>query len=82
MINKNLPNLITFSRIIGVASLFLLVPFTTEKEQILAIILFILISTTDFLDGWVARKFNIVSDLGKILDPLADKILILMFLPL
>lgn len=82
MINKNLPNLITFSRIIGVASLFLLVPFTTEKEQILAIILFILISTTDFLDGWVARKFNIVSDLGKILDPLADKILILIFLPL
>ena len=82
MINKNLPNLITFSRIIGVASLFLLVPFNNELTQIWAIILFILISSTDFLDGWIARKFNSVSDLGKILDPLADKILILIFLPL
>tara|TARA_A100001015_G_scaffold126836_1_gene140548 strand:- start:618 stop:1943 length:1326 start_codon:yes stop_codon:yes gene_type:complete len=82
MINKNLPNLITFSRIIGVASLFLLVPFNNELNQLWVIILFILISATDFVDGWLARKFNIVSDLGKIIDPLADKILILIFLPL
>ncbi len=82
MINKNIPNLITFSRIVGVASLFLLIPFDSELIQIWTILLFILISTTDFMDGWIARKFNSVSDLGKILDPLADKILILIFLPL
>jgi len=42
-----------------------------------AFLLFILASFTDFLDGFIARRYNKVSDLGKLLDPIADKILIL-----
>lgn len=48
-------------------------------ENYMLIILFALLGLlTDFLDGWVARKFNQVSDLGKILDPIADKVVIAM----
>ncbi|OQX81922.1 MAG: CDP-diacylglycerol--glycerol-3-phosphate 3-phosphatidyltransferase [Candidatus Omnitrophica bacterium 4484_70.1] len=47
----------------------------TLVSLILALLLFILASSTDFLDGYIARKKKIVSDLGKLLDPIADKIL-------
>lgn len=50
--------------------------------QLWAILLFIFVASTDWLDGWLARRLNIVSDFGKIMDPLADKILVLVFLPL
>ena len=82
MIKRDLPNVLTCSRIIGVACLFWFIPFQNERVQLWTIFIYIVISFTDQLDGWLARKFNMVSDLGKILDPLADKILILLFLPL
>ena len=44
---------------------------------LIAFIVFILASVTDFLDGFIARKKNLISDLGKLLDPIADKILII-----
>jgi CDP-diacylglycerol--glycerol-3-phosphate 3-phosphatidyltransferase len=57
-------------------------PYTTNFVQIFVILFYTIICLTDFLDGWVARRLRIESELGKILDPLADKILVLLFLPL
>jgi CDP-diacylglycerol---serine O-phosphatidyltransferase len=79
---KQLANMITLIRILGVGVIFWLTPYTNNKTQIFIIILFTLICCTDFLDGWVARRLKIVSSLGQVLDPLADKILVLLFLPL
>ena len=79
---KQLANLITVTRILGVVAIFWITPYKNNSWQLVAILLYTIVSSTDFLDGWVARKLNIVSDTGKVLDPLADKILVLVFLPL
>ena len=82
LFNLNLANSITFSRIFGVAYIFWLAPFEQETAQLLAILVFTVVAVTDALDGWVARKYKIVTEFGKMLDPLADKILLLVLLPL
>ena len=74
---RNLANGITMTRIVGVGLLFWLTPFHTNYIVIWAVLLYTLICLTDYMDGWVARRFNQVTDMGKILDPLADKILVL-----
>jgi len=79
---RNLANLITLSRMVGVAFIFSVTPFENTFWQVWAGAIFVLIALTDLLDGWIARRFNAVTDVGKILDPLADKILVLVFLPL
>lgn len=79
---KQLANIITLSRIIGVAYILLIAPFTNLNIQLWSIIIFTIVASTDFLDGYLARKLKIESAFGKILDPVADKILILVFLPL
>lgn len=84
----NLPNKITISRIflIPVFMIIMLAPFNWGElsfgnEPILVThfvgaILFIIASTTDWIDGYYARKLNQVTNLGKFLDPLADKLLV------
>ena len=67
-------NLLTFSRIILAAVIFVLL--MSSDGYLLALILFIFAGITDFLDGYLARKYNSVSKIGEILDPIADKILI------
>jgi len=80
--NRQLANMITMTRIFGVAYIFWFTPYVSAAVQSWVILIYTVICLTDFLDGWIARRLNIVSDVGKILDPLADKILVLVFLPL
>jgi len=67
-------NLLTFSRILLAAIIFLLL--ISPDSYLIALILFYIAGLTDWLDGYLARKYNAVSELGEVLDPIADKILI------
>ena len=71
-------NIITISRIclVPVFIYFLYNMGNSTLYNILAIVIFLILSLTDFLDGYIARKYNQVTNFGKFLDPLADKILI------
>jgi len=71
-------NFITVSRMIFGAIIFVLL--TRTEFYWLAFILFFIASITDYFDGYLARKYNLVSQLGEILDPIADKILIVFLL--
>ena len=71
-------NILTFSRIFLAALIFLLL--MSPNGYFLALILFFLAGVTDYFDGYLARKYDSVSQLGEILDPIADKILILFVL--
>ncbi len=71
----SLINLLTFARIIIAIIIFGFLAL--ENYYILALALFFIACLTDFLDGFFARKYNVTSQIGEILDPLADKILII-----
>ena len=68
---KHVPNILTIIR-------FLLIPFIiyflATNQYIIGVILFILSGITDVVDGAIARKFNFITDFGKLMDPLADKL--------
>ncbi|MBI2635425.1 MAG: CDP-alcohol phosphatidyltransferase family protein [Parcubacteria group bacterium] len=66
------PNWITFFRIIGF--FFLLLPLLRRDYFLAALISFLLLASTDYFDGWLARRTKTVTWLGKGLDPVADKI--------
>jgi len=73
----NLPNKITIARI---ALTFIFMFFLFSKGVIfksLALITFIIAAVSDYMDGFIAKKYNIVSDFGKLMDPIADKVLTL-----
>ena len=71
----SLINLLTFARIIVAVIIFGLLAL--KDYYILALILFFIAGLTDYFDGFLARKYNATSQIGEILDPLADKILII-----
>lgn len=73
----NLPNKLTLLRIILIP-VFVAVYFISAMpyNYLIAAVIFILAACTDFLDGYIARKYNLVTDLGKFLDPIADKVLV------
>ncbi|MCI5060779.1 MAG: CDP-diacylglycerol--glycerol-3-phosphate 3-phosphatidyltransferase [Alphaproteobacteria bacterium] len=73
---KHLPNLLTFFRIAILPVLILLLMMNEDWAVWGALALYIIASLSDFLDGYLARKFQAESDLGKFLDPIADKIFV------
>ena len=72
MSKMNLPNKLTIIRTILIVPFILLL---LAEYDFIALAIFIIASLTDFVDGQIARRFNQVSDFGKFLDPLADKLL-------
>ena len=68
---KHIPNILTVIRFIFIPSIVLALVY---DNYLLALILFTLSSLTDVLDGKIARKYNAISDFGKLMDPLADKL--------
>src|SRR5664280_3357909 len=72
----NLPNTITLIRISVVPFLFVLLTEPGEFWSLILAILFAVASITDMLDGYLARKYNMITTMGKFLDPLGDKIIV------
>jgi len=73
----NLPNSLTLMRVLLIPVCLVFLAINTPFCQILALVVFILASVTDWLDGFLARRNNRVTNFGKFLDPVADKLLVL-----
>jgi len=73
----NLPNLLTFGRIAIIPVVLWLLARGTPQDCAMAALVYAAAAITDLLDGYLARKMNVVSVLGKFLDPLADKLLVM-----
>ena len=88
--DKNLPNKLTMSRVIAIP-IFIVLFMLSEKHignltigsnytidmfRFLSAIIFICASITDFFDGYLARKYNLITNFGKLMDPLADKMIV------
>lgn len=75
---ENIPNLLTLVRIIMVPLFLLVTSFSSQIGwHIFAAIIFAIASLTDYLDGYLARKWHVVTNFGKFADPLADKMLVM-----
>ena len=72
----NLPNTITLMRISVVPFLFILLSKPGEFWSLVIAGLFVVASITDFFDGYIARKYHMITTMGKFLDPIADKIIV------
>ena len=73
----NLPTWITVSRLLGVPIVLIALLEPTDYRRWLSVVAFVIFAGTDWLDGYLARRLNQVTDLGKFLDPLVDKLLVL-----
>lgn len=73
----NLPNLLTLMRIVLILPIIALMVWDTPKTSFFAALLFGVAAATDWLDGWLARRRNQESLMGKLLDPLADKLIVM-----
>lgn len=78
--NLNLPNVLTTFRFLVIPIVVVLMRSNDVVLNLVAAVLFLIASLTDIVDGYIARKYNIVTNMGKILDPLADKLMVLIVL--
>lgn len=74
----NLPNKLTIFRVILIPFFvfFLMAPYFEGYGNYIALVIFVIASLTDLFDGKIARKYNLITDFGKFMDPLADKLLV------
>ncbi|MCM0649215.1 CDP-diacylglycerol--glycerol-3-phosphate 3-phosphatidyltransferase [Clostridium swellfunianum] len=76
----NIPNMLTFLRLVLIP-VFIIVFFSGNPNSLLyAIAIFLIAGITDFLDGYLARKYKLITKIGIVLDPLADKLMLLTVL--
>jgi len=73
----NLPNILTLTRIGAIPAIVILLFYDTRIAGLWAAVIFGLAAITDWLDGWLARRWEVVTVLGKFLDPLADKLIVM-----
>lgn len=73
----NLPNLLTLARVAAIPLLVVIMFSDSREAGFWAAALFGAAAATDFIDGWLARKWGVVTVLGKFLDPLADKLIVM-----
>jgi CDP-diacylglycerol---glycerol-3-phosphate 3-phosphatidyltransferase len=73
----NLPNWITISRLLGLPLIFYCLQAPTPQSRWIGMAIFLVAASTDWVDGYLARKLNQITELGKFLDPLVDKLLVL-----
>ncbi|MBI3602946.1 MAG: CDP-diacylglycerol--glycerol-3-phosphate 3-phosphatidyltransferase [Nitrospirae bacterium] len=73
----NLANLLTLARILLIPVFVVLFSSPTPKRSLVAALVFVVAALTDLLDGYVARRRGQITKLGKLLDPIADKLLVL-----
>ena len=78
----NVPNLLTMGRVAAIPLVLWLMWQDTRETNFWAMMLYSAAAVTDFIDGWLARRMNLTSLLGKFLDPLADKLIVLATLVL
>lgn len=82
----NLPNILTLARVAAVPVVMVLMLSGSRSSGMWAAFIFTIAAITDFVDGWLARKWQVVTVLGKFLDPLADKLIVMaaliMLIPL
>ena len=81
---RHIPNILTIIRLILVVPILVLFYFTSNSPDIHLIIVVLtgIATISDFLDGFIARKYDLISDFGTIHDPLADKWLTVLYIPL
>ncbi len=76
----NVPNMLTLTRIAGIPLVVFCIWQGEPKDCVIAAWLYSVITFTDYVDGWLARRWNMVTVMGKFLDPLADKLMVMAML--
>ena len=71
MKKENIPNILTIIRFILIPFIFMSVIF---HHYLIGLVIFTISAITDILDGYIARKYNYITNIGKLIDPLADKL--------